>query len=236
VVSVSVRVVLLGSEQEAKAAHFAKMRRVAECIVDPVPSWLIEVLSDFSFNVWSQDSIDKMWPTRKEMWDSLATIGSLAIALGDALNKPGVAGFLVTNSEIASEDALHDLSGDLSILAGRAAKARKSPLLVGTDGEILPGAGRPLLPGTMPAKYVCAAVIAEVMSFLAARGCASPPQQDARNAADLYWKAWPQKSKGWGSDPRKGWERYFDAADDARLEPIRNEVRRHLSIRARDGI
>jgi hypothetical protein len=92
------------------------------------------------------------------------------------------------------------------------------------------------MPGVMPAKYICAAVIAEVISFFAARGCPSPSQQDARAAVDLYWKAWPQKSKGWGSDPRKGWERYFEAAGDPRLESIRREVRRHLSIGARDGI
>jgi hypothetical protein len=140
-VSVNLQVVRLGSEEEAKAAHFAKMRGVAECIVDPVPSGLIKVLSHFSFDVRSQDSIDAIWPTRRKMWESLATIGSLAIALGDALRQPGVAGFLATSSEPISEDDLQDLLSRLSILTERTAHARNSPLLVGADGEILAGAG-----------------------------------------------------------------------------------------------
>jgi hypothetical protein len=56
------------SEQEAKAAHLAKMNEVAHLIARPAPSWLPEVLSDFSFDVRSQHSIDEIWPTRKELW------------------------------------------------------------------------------------------------------------------------------------------------------------------------
>jgi hypothetical protein len=35
------------SEQEAKAAHLAKMDEVAKWIVDPAPPWLSQVLFDW---------------------------------------------------------------------------------------------------------------------------------------------------------------------------------------------
>ncbi len=153
------------SEQEAKAAHLAKMDEVAKCIVDPVPSWLSEVLSDWSFDVRSQDSIDQMWPTRKQMWDSLARACNLAIELQDLFRDPAMPGFLVTNSKLESEEYLKHLASELSKFAGYAAEACRSPLLVGKNGKVLSGASKPLLPGVMPAKYVCAAIIAEVIAF-----------------------------------------------------------------------
>jgi hypothetical protein len=224
------------SEKEAKAAHLATMGEVAQCIVDPVPSWLPELLSDWSFDVRSQDSIDQMWPTRKQMWDSLAQAGSLAIKLQDILRNSAVTGFLVTNSNLESEEFVQNLAADLSKFAGYAAVARKSPLLVGKNGKILAGASKPLLPGVMPAKYVCAAVIAEVISFLVERGNPLPSKRRAHAAAERFWTAWPVEEKGVRTDPTKGWTRYFDAAEDPRLRSLRNEVRRHLSIRAQDGI
>jgi hypothetical protein len=100
------------SEQEAKAAHLVKMDKVAKCIVDPVPLWLSEVLSDWSFDVRSQDSIDQMRPMRSQMWGSLAEAGSLAIELQDLLRNAALAGFLVTNSKLESEEELKHLAAD----------------------------------------------------------------------------------------------------------------------------
>jgi hypothetical protein len=161
------------SEQEAKAAHLAKMEKVAKCIIDPAPSWLSKVLSNWSFDVRSQDSIDQMWPTRSQMWDSLARAAGLAIQLHDLLRNAAMAGFLVTNSKLESEEYLRNLGSELSKFAGFAAEACRSPLLIGKNGKVLGGAGKPLLPGGMPAKYVCAAIIAEVIAFFAERGNAA---------------------------------------------------------------
>lgn len=220
------------SEQEAKAAHLAKMGEVAKCIVDPVPSWLPELLSDWSFDVRSQDSIDQMWPTRKQMWESLARGGTLAIELQDILRNSAVTGFLVTNSKLESEEFLKSLATELSKLSGYAAEARKSPLLVGKNGKILAGASKPLLPGVMSAKYVCAAIVSEVISFFVERGLPQLSKRRAHAAAEKFWAAWPTKEKGARSDPTKGWTRYFKTADDARLKSLRDEVRLHLRIRA----
>jgi hypothetical protein len=224
------------SEQEAKAAHLAKMDEVAKCIVDPVPSWLSEVLSDWSFDVRSQDSIDQMWPTRKQMWDPLARACSLAIELQDLFRDPAMPGFLVTNSKLESEEYLKHLASELSKFAGYAAEACRSPLLVGKNGKVLSGASKPLLPGVMPAKYVCAAIIAEVIAFFVEQENPLPSKRKAYAAAERLWTAWPVEKKGPRTDPTKGWSRYFEAANDPRLKALRKEVRRHLSIRARDGI
>ena len=185
-----------GSEHEAKAAHLAKMRKVAGCIVDSVPSWLPEALSDWSFNVKSQDSIDRIWPTRKELWNSLAHGASSAIELQTVLTDIGLTEFLITNSDLESDEFLHGLASQLSKFTAYAAKACRSPLLVGKDGKLLPGASKPLLPGVMPARYVCAAIIAETISFLADRGKPVPSKRKAHNAAEEFWKAWPSKAKG----------------------------------------
>lgn len=193
------------SEQEAKAAHLAKMDKVAKCIIDPVPPWLSKVLSDWSFDVRSQDSIDQMWPTRKQMWDFLAGAGSLAIQLHDLLRNAAGAGFLATNSKLESEEGLKHLAAELSNFAGYAAEARKSPLLVGKNGKALKGgAGKPLLPGVMPAKYVCAAIIAEVIAFFVERENPLPSKRKAYGAAELLWTAWPVEKKGPRTDPTKG--------------------------------
>jgi hypothetical protein len=224
------------SEQEAKAAHLAKMNEVAKCIVDPVPSWLPEVLSDWSFDVRSQDSIDQMWPTRKEMWDSLAGAGNLAIELQNSFRDSAMVGFLMTNSKLESEEYLKHLASQLSKFATFTAEACRSPLLVGKDRKVLGGAGKPLLPGVMPAKYVCAAIISEVIFFFTERGKPPPSKRKSYAAAERLWTAWPLEKKGPRTDPTKGWSRYFAAANDPRLGALRNEVRRHLSIRARDGI
>jgi hypothetical protein len=223
------------SEAEIKAAHRAKMLQVAEHFVKSVPPWLPDVLSDWSFEVRSQSSIDAIWPTKREMWDSLAHAGDLALQLSDALKQVGVAGFLATNSEAKSEQILEDLAAQLSEFAGFAAQARNSPQLVGDDGEILPGAGKPLSAGVMPAKYVCAAIIAEVISFFRQQGNPEPTKQDTRAAADPFWTSW-SAHKGWGNDPRTVWKRYFEAADDPRLAPFRKQVRRQLNIRSARAI
>jgi hypothetical protein len=224
------------SEQEAKAAHLAKMEMVAKCIMDPVPCWLPKVLSDWSFDVRSQDSIDQMWPTRKQMWDSIARAGSLAIELVDLFRDPALPGFLVTNSRLESEEHLKNMASELSQFAGYAAEARKSPLLVGRNGKVLAGSGKPLLPGVMPAKYICAAIISEVIDFFVERKTARPSKRKAYAAAERLWTAWPVEERGLRTDPTKAWSRYFDASNDPRLRTLRKEVRRHLSIRAGHGI
>jgi hypothetical protein len=224
------------SEQEARAAHLAKMDKVAKCIIDPVPSWLPKVLSNWSFDVRSQDSIDQMWPTRSQMRDSLAQAGDLAIQLHDLLGNGAMAGFLVTNSKLESEEYLRNLAAELSKFAGFTAEAYRSPQLVGKDGKVRGGAGKPLLPGIMPAKYVCAAIISEVIAFFDERGNPRPSKRKAYAAAEQLWTAWPVPETGARTDPTKSWTRYFDAANDPKLEKLRKEVRRHLSIEARRGI
>ena len=231
--------VLCLSEKQAKEAHYAKMSAIANLLVSPTPRGLLDVLSDFSFDVRSNDSIYEIWPTRDEMRALLSQAGQLAFELSSVLQNGPMTAFLAQNSKFGSEDRIKNLTAELFELLRHAAEARKSPLLIGDDGYLLSGAGKPLLSGDMPPKFLCAAIIAEVISFLVGRGSPPPSQKNTRMAAHLYWTALPQgeeKRQGWGSDPQKGWQRYFDAANDERLYPLRQEVRRHLTIRSRDGI
>jgi hypothetical protein len=121
------------SEAEIKAAHRAKMLQVAEHFVKSVPPWLPDVLSDWSFEVRSQSSIDAIWPTKREMWDSLAHAGDLALQLSDALKQVGVAGFLATNSEAKSEQILEDLAAQHNERAERVAANAPAPLPVASS-------------------------------------------------------------------------------------------------------
>ena len=55
----SVRVVSSNRQNE----HRAAIMRAAETLISPAPPWLVDVLSDFSFEVVSQHSIDEITRT-----------------------------------------------------------------------------------------------------------------------------------------------------------------------------
>jgi hypothetical protein len=223
------------SEQKAKAAHLKKMSEVAKCIVDPTPGWLPEVLSDWSFEVKSQHSIEALWPTRREMWDILHRSEFIARELSDALLKAPLAGFIVTSSDLKSEDYLKELAGELAKFAAYAGTASKSRQLVGKNGKVSAGATKLLLPNVMSAKYLCAAIIAEVASFFAGYRNSELSKRQTYLAIERFWMAWPLEKRRLGTDPTKSWARYLTAADDPRLKAVRAEVRRHLAIHANRG-
>ena len=135
------------TERQAKEAHYEKMAAVAKLLVGSTPKGLLDVLSDFSFDVRSNDSIYEIWPTRVEMHDLLSQAGDLAYELRNVLQNGPMAGFLVQNSGLGSEDRIRDLSNELFELLRHAARAKSSRLLVGEDGQLLPGAGKPQLLG-----------------------------------------------------------------------------------------
>jgi hypothetical protein len=227
--------VTIDRSKNTKELHMAKMREVAAYIVSNPPSWLTEVLSDFSFDVASANSIDTIWPTRKELMDSLSAVGSQALQLSEVLKEAPMVGFLISNSEMKSEDFVPDLIFALSKLATYARQARGSRELVGADGNILPGRGKARLPGETPPKYVCAAIVDEVWAFFHDDKNPARSNKRAWGAADHLWKSWVRKTDSWGNDPLKGWKRYFDGISAQDLQPLRNEVRRHLNNRLHLG-
>ena len=80
----------------------------------------------------------------------------------------------------------------------------------------------------MPAKYVCAAIIAEVWALFEGKDPA-PTNRRAWQAANKFWQSWVA-SESWGNDPRTGWKRYFENVRDPKLKPLRSEVQRYLKI------
>jgi hypothetical protein len=219
-------------ETDRRKAHKAKMDQVAEHITrDPHPC-LGDILFDFSFEVQSAYSIDQIGPTQVELWDFLANSGARAIELSELLRMPPLVGFLTTNSDATSDDFVRDLICLLSQLATAARRARNSPCLVSADGKIRRGRGKAHLPEVVPAKYVCAAIVAEVWAFSHAGEDPTPSNRSAWAAADGYWNTWPRSENSWGNDPLTKWKRYFEGIGDTRLHTVRKEVRRHLAIRA----
>jgi hypothetical protein len=83
----------------------------------------------------------------------------------------------------------------------------------------------------MPPKYVCAAIIAEVIDFLYPDKVSGPSQRKAWSAAEGFWKS-RFEPEHWGDDPSTGWKDYFGAVDGRRFQSLRGEVRRVLSISA----
>jgi hypothetical protein len=226
-VEVRISSVEIRPNKGAKEAHMAKMEEVGKLILADPPSWLSDVLSRFSFDFYSAHNTEAMWPTRTEMRDSLAEAGVSAIELSNLLRNSAMVAFLTSNSD-ADPETIDALSPLLSKFAAWAHQARNAPQLVGSNKKLLPGRGKPLLPGTMPGKYVCAAIIAEVLAFFEGKDPA-PSNRRARKAADKFWQSWGP-SEGWGNDPLTGWKRYFENVRDPKLELLRSEVRRHLKI------
>jgi hypothetical protein len=217
------------SGEERKAAHLAKMLEVGAIITRNQPSWLPDVLSNFSSDVYSAHNTEAMWPTRTQMWDSLADAGGAAIELSRVVDDWAMVAFLTSNSPTDYE-AVSQLKDLLSKLAASAHQARKAPQLIGADGNILPGRGKPFLPGQMPGKFLCAAVIAEVWAFFNEKDPA-PSNRRAWNAADEFWHSWvPPES--WGTDPLTRWKRYSENVRDPKLELFRSEIQRWLKTSA----
>jgi hypothetical protein len=217
------------SSPDHEPAHRAKIQSAAEFCTPSPPDWLISVLSDFSFDVYSQHSIDQISRTPRQLWNLLAKTITTAIYCSDALQNPFVRGILVANSDISSETFLDGLVDSQSKLAALAHQALNSPQIVQNDGAVRRGRAKALLPGVMSARYVCAAIIAEITVFLTQMGRPVPSNRNSYRAAQELWTSWIP-SKPWGDDPLTAWKRYFKAADDPRLQSIRKRVRRHLVL------
>src|SRR4051812_42924858 len=197
------------SPYDAEPAHRVKMQKASEYCTASLPDGLPSVFSHFSFEVLSQHSIDQISPTAGELW-SLLAVRTAASDRANAMQHSVLKGFLVTNSDMASEAFLDDLAESECKLAAFASQALRSPELVNSDGTVRRGRGRVLLPGTMGAKYVCAAIVAEIRAALQQTGHSVLSKRDSYRAAQELWASFIPP-KNWG-DPSNGWKRYFDAA------------------------
>jgi hypothetical protein len=228
--SVSVR----PSGEERELEHKAKMQVVAKLITgsDTPSLWFINLLSNWSFEVASAHSIETILPTRSELHDALEDIENLATRLLERLQSSVTQGFLATGAGKENEHYIKDGLPFLSVLTRDAYEAKNSPRLLSPDGRIQRGAGRPHLPGSMPSKYVAAALVAEAWAFF--HGGEDPKTSDrkAQEAAERFYSAW-FPSKGWGTNKLKGWATYLDSVRLPDLQDYRKEFGRHLAIEAR---
>jgi hypothetical protein len=197
---------------------------------DAAPSWLRDLLSDLSFEVRSSHSIETLLPTKKGLSDDLEAIEKYALKLARLLQSTMTPGFIATAAGKESESYINDGLGFLSVLVTDVRKTKNSPRLVTSDGEVLRGAGRPHLPGSMPPKYVCMAIIAEVYSFFHQNEDPTPSNRQALEAAARFYGAWFEfDARKWGNDALKGWEYYLKFLSHPELKALRSEVRRLLA-------
>jgi hypothetical protein len=232
---VTISVAIRKSGEERELEHKAKMREVAKLVMasDDPPPWLIDQLSDWSFEVASAHSIETMLPTKLELHDTLEAIEDLATKLSGLLQSSITQGFLATGAGRENEQYIKDGLPFLSMLMRDAYKAKNSPRLISPDGKVQRGAGRPHLPGRMPPKYVCAALIAQAWAFFHEGVDPKPSDQKAQEAAARFYGAWFPKAGGWGTNKLKGWKTYLESVRHPDLEADRKEFGRHLANKAR---
>ena len=227
-VSISAKI---SRDEERTTAHDKIMKEIAAEIVSPAPRWLVEVLSNCSFDIRSARSIEEMWPKRQKMRDELQEIRGLADLLDVRLQNLATTRFITAHSDSGSLDVISDLGRDIRELRSQLGWALNSPILVDGNGKVRRGRGKPLLPDLVSPKGLCAALVAEIFDFFNADEASKPPQRKVLSAANKLWRAWVAP-KGWGADPLNGWKDHFEEIDDPILKPFRAEVRRVLSILA----
>jgi hypothetical protein len=83
----------------------------------------------------------------------------------------------------------------------------------------------------MSPRYICAAIIVEVIDFFYPEKDSRPSQRRAWSAADKLWRTW-FKPDPKVSDELTRWKASFNKADDPRLQPLRSYIRRVLSSNA----
>jgi hypothetical protein len=131
--------------------HRAHMQTAASYLIPSPPAYLIDVFSDFSFEVVSQDSIDKITGTVRERVDQLSDAGGKIFGIIQLLQDAQAMASISAQASEVTEEFQQGLAGQLSIIlkgvsAAHAAKVDKNGMISG-------GRRKAHLPGTRPAKY-----------------------------------------------------------------------------------
>jgi hypothetical protein len=94
---------ITAGEKEREIEHKAKMQVVAKLITssNTPPSWFIDLLSNWSFEVAWAHSVETMLPTRLELHDTLEAIETFATRLSELLQSSITQGFLASGVEKA---------------------------------------------------------------------------------------------------------------------------------------
>lgn len=125
------------SQFDLETAHRAKIQIAAEYCSPSPPGFIADVLSHFSFDVYSQDSIDKISLTRKEASLLIAEWGTTAVNFVDALRNPSFRGLLarggVDDDEKLQKQHVKGLFAPQSLLRDRRSMFWDHPLFDGFD-------------------------------------------------------------------------------------------------------
>ncbi|MCK1303788.1 hypothetical protein IVB33_17180 [Bradyrhizobium sp. 24] len=218
----------VGSSRER--AHGLAIRRAAEALLKPSPDWLVDVLSDFSWEVGSQHSIDEMSLSKEELSSLVSSAQSQTLALHDAMRGP-LAGHVALQTPSMTEEFQEQLALDLQRYYNALGTTKKT--MTDEKGHLKSGRGKTHLLNTKPARYVCAAIIAEAGAFLTTNRFSAPKKTAMYDSATYLWTSLLPIG-GWGSSRQPSWRHYFEAAADPSLDSLRREVHRQLAIRLGD--
>lgn len=216
---------LTAPDGEIAADIRTRYEEIANCLSDDPPEWLADYLHAQGAHIAFVHEAGKSEATRAELLGQLEALQQAVelvrryvgadqsgtideVALRSLLDPTPTPPFSVAHRD--TDKALRDLNK-------RVEEARRSPLLVGPDGEVIKGRGKANVVGGMSAEMVCACVIAAAFEVVNGKrpGARNP---SACDAAEAYWRAIGLERVERGEDKRTAWRRYFETATSASHE------------------
>lgn len=213
------------STYDPEPEHRKIIEQVAALIAPRPHGWILEFLTNQSFDVRLDECIDSMSPNRAKVVSSFSRIEALLEKLHREFEFLNNHGFL--------QDGLEPGTSRIATISSLVRQMRISPLLVTNNGRIRRGAGRARQPGQTSAKIRCAAVISEAWAYFHDGKYPSATNVHACKAAELLFTSHiASRRQSWGNAPN-GWKRYFSKMDRPELQDVRKEIRRVLALQSR---
>jgi hypothetical protein len=189
------------------------------------PEWLVHHLCNWAATITLGVAVEEIQPGTTAMRAKLKAVEGAALITLSAVADPVVLEFLGLPS-LARVAERAKVERILSNIARRASEAHDSPQLAGSNGAKA-GRRKALPREAVPARMLCAVVIAEVWAHL--RGASRFRAKDLYAAADAYWRACRGDYEGWGDSRLSGWRPYFEDMHSPKIASLREECRRHLA-------
>jgi hypothetical protein len=169
-----------------------------------------------------------MLPTKSAMKERMESAECAALQLQSCLADDVARSFLELRAGPIGDRAA--LQSWLRNLEERAKQAAEGPELSNEKGKVKAGRGRAPVPGCLPPKLYCAALIAEAWKHVHGEYPA-PRNGQAAGAAQALWLASGGRPTGTGDNPAAGaWRYHFAKIKDPAVAASRAEIRRHLTL------
>ena len=193
--------------------------------------WMHKYFFDYAICLFNSIQVDKITPTRKEIKSRLEKAAAAARLLVRELDDGDIVDFLEAGG-LAQIENRNRFQSNVALLALCADQAILSSDITTARGKARPGRGRAMLSDAFSSHVFCAVIIAEAWKCLRGK-YPSPRNEQAREAAALFWSRCGGVRTGHSDDKRESWRPHIRNAVKenvpARLGEFRNEVRRYLT-------